>query len=422
MKNGGKIKSRFRELLQKNYWLKQKGYKRVIEELKQRIKAKAAKIKRYKNRIEQFRQNRLFQTDQSRLYKELNGEEAINLAPDKEEAKSFWSDIWSKEVKHNKDAEWLRKIREEQMNKFKQDKIEITVGKVKKALKGMPNWKSPGPDLVQGFWQKNFTAMHDRITVQLKICLETGKTPQWMTKGRTVLILKDIKKGNIVSNYRPITCLPLMWKLLTGMIAEDMYIHLEEKGVFPEEQKGCRKDSRGTNDLLYIDQQILREVKRRKRNLATAWIDYKKAYDNVPHSWIQECLRIFGIADNVVGLLDQSMKTWKTELTSGNEVLGEVEIKMGIFQDDTLSPLLFVLAMIPLTLVLREANAYYEFSNGERINHLFFMDDLKLFARSEKALNSLVQTVSVVSEDVGMKFGIEVCHVSTETRKHHTVR
>ena len=58
--------------------------------------------------------------------------------------------------------------------------------------------------------------------------------------------------------------------------------------------------------------------------------------------------------------------------------------------------------MIPLTLVLRKANAHYEFTNGEKINH-------KLFARSEKALNSLVQTVRVVSEDTGMKFGIEKC-------------
>ena len=161
LKNGGKIKSRFRMLLQKKYWLKQKGYKRVMEELKQRIKAKAANVKRYKNRIEQFRQNRLFKTDQSRLYKELNGEEAVDLAPEKEEAKRFWSDIWSKEVKHNNDAEWLRKLREEQMDRFKQDRIEITIGKVKKVLKGMPNWKSAGPDLVQGFWLKNFTAMHD---------------------------------------------------------------------------------------------------------------------------------------------------------------------------------------------------------------------------------------------------------------------
>ena len=101
-----------------------------------------------KNRIEQFRQNRLFKTDQSRLYKELNGEEAVDLAPEKEEAKRFCSDIWSKKVKYNNDAEWLKKIREEQMDRFKQDRIEITIGKVNKVLKGMPNWKSAGPDLV----------------------------------------------------------------------------------------------------------------------------------------------------------------------------------------------------------------------------------------------------------------------------------
>ena len=177
-----------------------------------------------------------------------------------------------------------------------------------------------------------------------------------------------------------------MWKLLSGIIAEGMFTYLEE-GVFPEEQNVCRRDSRGANDLLYVEQKILREAKRGQINLGTPWIDYIKSYDNLPHSWIQEFLYIFGIADIVVGLLDQSMKTWKTELKSENEVLGEVEIKKGIFQGDTVSPLFFVLAMIPLTLVLKEKNAYYEFSNGERINHLFFMDDLKLFARSEKALN-----------------------------------
>ena len=97
--------ARYREELQKKYWLKEKGYKRVIEELKQRVTAKTAKVRRYKERIKQFRQNKLFQTDQSRLYQELNGEDRSGVSPDKEEAKSFWSNIWSKKINHNSSAE-----------------------------------------------------------------------------------------------------------------------------------------------------------------------------------------------------------------------------------------------------------------------------------------------------------------------------
>ena len=72
---------------------------------------------------------------------------------------------------------------------------------------------------------------------------------------------------------------------------------------------------------------------------------------------------------------------------------------------------MFVLALIPLSFILRKAKAAYEFSESkERINHLLFMDDLKLYSRSDKGLlDSLVQTVRDFSEDIGMEFGIEKC-------------
>ena len=79
-----------------------------------------------------------------------------------------------------------------------------------------------------------------------------------------------------------------MWKLLTGVIADQRYVHLDQKKLLPEEQNGCRKVSRGTNDLLHIDRAVIKEVKSRIKNLAMAWIDYKKTY-MVPHSWIIEC-------------------------------------------------------------------------------------------------------------------------------------
>ena len=97
-------------------------------------------------------------------------------------------------------------------------------------------------------------------------------------------------------------------------------------------------------------------------------------------------------------------------LCAGNSELGEADTKRGIFQRDSLSPLVFVLALIPLSLILRKVKAAYEFSGSkEKINHLLFMDDLKLYSRNEKGLDSLVQTIRGLSEDIGMEFGIEKC-------------
>ena len=68
-----------------------------------------------------------------------------------------------------------------------------------------------------------------------------------------------------------------------------------------------------------------------------AWIDYKKAYDMVPRSWIIECLDLFAVAENIKSFLVNSMENWKVMLCSGNSELGEAEIKRGIFQGDSLS-------------------------------------------------------------------------------------
>ena len=60
------------------------------------------------------------------------------------------------------------------------------------------------------------------------------------------------RQRKAASNYRPITCLPLVWKLLTGVIAE-VYRFLDTNVLLAQEQKGCRRESKRTNDLLFID-------------------------------------------------------------------------------------------------------------------------------------------------------------------------
>ena len=74
----------------------------------------------------------------------------------------------------------------------------------------------------------------------------------------------------------------------------------------------------------------------------------------VPHSWILEAINMFGLADNVCNLLSQSMNHCKTVLTAGDQTLKTVDIKRGIFQGDSLSPLLFIMIMTPLSMILDE--------------------------------------------------------------------
>lgn len=263
--------------------------------------------------------------------------------------------------------------------------------------------------MVQGYWIKKFTSLHDRLANQLNDCFRSGRVPAWMTKGKTVLIQKDKAKGTVVGNYRPITCLPLMWKVLTGIIYHHMYQHLENHGILPQEQKGCRRGTRGTKDHLMLDKMITKNALTKKKNLSMAWIDYKKAYDMVPHSWIHECLKIYGISPRTRKFLENTMPEWRVMLTSANNQLGEVNIKRGIFQGDSLSPLLFVLSMIPMTEALRTTGRGFKYDRNNSINHLLYMDDLKLYAGSTNDVDTLVQTVHTISEDIRMEFGISKC-------------
>ena len=183
---------------------------------------------------------------------------------------------------------------------------------------------------------------------------------------------------------------------------EEIYNSLTSRVLFPEEQKGCRKGSRGTTELLYIDQHILNESKTRQKNLAMAWIEYKRAYNMVPQSWIMNCIKMYKISDVVINFIEKTMKTWRVKLIAGGRSLAEAKIQRGIFQGDALSPLLFIIAMMPLNHTLRKCTAGYKLSRSqEKFNHVMYMDDIKLFAKNENELEALIHAVRIYSQNIG---------------------
>ena len=130
---------------------------------------------------------------------------------------------------NRQNAGWLSEVQDENAAGEAQQEFLITVEKVQRACKNMSPWKATGLDGVQGYWIKGFTTLHGRVAHQLNDIVQSKKVSSWLNKGRTVLIPKDSAEGNTPSNFRPITCLPLMWKLLTSMISNKIYEHMAEK-------------------------------------------------------------------------------------------------------------------------------------------------------------------------------------------------
>ena len=117
------------------------------------------------------------------------------------------------------------------------------------------------------------------------------------------------------------------------------------------------------------------------------------------------------MVDNIVSLFENSKEKRRTELAACNKSLGEVDIRRGIFKGDSFPSLLFVVVLIPLSIFLIEADLGYLTSRNQKLNNLLFMDNLKLYPKSERELDSLIQTVRIFSDYVGMVFGLNKCAV-----------
>ena len=190
--------------------------------------------------------------------------------------------------------------------------------------------------------------------------------------------------------------------------------HINANKIILNEQKGNASNTFDTIDQLIINKMVMDNVKLKQRNISTAWIDYKKAFGSVPHDWIIETLKIHKFDPIATKFLRKKMNKWKTLLhlnhQDGQIKTNHFSINTGIFQADSLSGLLFILSLLPISWLLNTSNIGHRINRqGDIISHLLFVDDLKLFAANDNQLASMIRIVNKFSDDIGMSFGIDKC-------------
>ncbi|CAG5050510.1 unnamed protein product [Parnassius apollo] len=135
-----------------------------IDDLKQRIAAWGKRIRRYTERSTRFNQNRLFQSDQKRLYESLERPmvSGTGPAPNQADTVAFWRGLWSEPVNHS-EGPWTEVVASQCAGITPMDPVIITPDDVAEAVRRAPNWKSPGLDGLHHYWLKgfmgNFTVM-----------------------------------------------------------------------------------------------------------------------------------------------------------------------------------------------------------------------------------------------------------------------
>ena len=241
--------------------------------------------------------------------------------------------------------------------------------------------KAPRLDKLHNFWWNKFTTLYPKVAVAFdKLIIQPENCLDWLINGQTTLIAKKEPTRN-PSNYRLITCLPIMYKILSSIVTSRVSHHINANKIIPTEQKGNVSNTYGTIDQLIINKMVMDNVKLKQRNISTAWLDYKKAFDSVPHDWIIE------------KFLRKKMNNWKMSLHLNHED-GQIKtdhfsINTGIFQGDSPSGFLFILLLLPLSWLLNTSNIGYRINRqGDIISYLLFMDDLKLFAANDNQLAS----------------------------------
>ncbi|CAG5044226.1 unnamed protein product [Parnassius apollo] len=157
-----------------------------IDDLKQKIAAWGKRIRRYTERSIRFNQNRLFQSDQKRLYKSLERSIVSGSGPALNQADTvaFWRSLWSEPVNHN-ESPWTEVVASQCAGITPMDPVIITPDDVAEAVRRAPNWKSPGLDGLHHYWLKGFMVCHAVLVRQFQESLNQKSLPSLFTMGHS---------------------------------------------------------------------------------------------------------------------------------------------------------------------------------------------------------------------------------------------
>ena len=181
-------------------------------------------------------------------------------AADKEEVENFWREICWKEVQHNE----LCRIKNQYQQNPSMQWSPVCEKDVAEALRTTLIWKAPGRDQIASFLLKHLTDTHKPVAALFNKLIEADQITKWLTAGVIFLIPKNENTEN-PKNYRTVTCVPTIYKLVTSIICRRMQKYMDDENLIPKEKKCAAVGQKNTKISCYFQKQSYKNVNTRKK-------------------------------------------------------------------------------------------------------------------------------------------------------------
>ena len=270
---------------------------------------------------------------------------------------NFWKDILQNEASFNDKAEWLQKLKKTYCRNVTVTNYNIDQRILDKVIKKIQINKAPGSDLINGYWYKSLTSYRYQLSALFNQQIHfDSPLPTLLSAAHTVLLPNSTER-QIAKNYRPIACLNVMYKLYSSCINQYLMDHVYKNNIVTPEQAAGKKRVWGTVEQLLINKSILKEVRLMRRNLVAVWLDYRKAFNSISHSWLHHALKLTKFPNHLLTEIKKLTESWYTKLNLNGKddsiVSNVIRKTTGICQSGSLSVILFVLALNPFSHLLR---------------------------------------------------------------------
>lgn len=217
----------------------------------------------------------------------------------------------------------------------------ITAAELTDVIKSMKNVGGGVDGINAKIFKATYESILHKLTYFINICLRNGRFPDNLK----IAVIKPVYKSGdkyCMNNYRPISILPYISKLLEKIIYERLMKHLTANDILDEHQFGFRKKLSTYMPILLLQEKITKAFEN-KNTVCGIYLDLKKAFDTVDHGILLSKMFLYGLR----GKLFHIIKSYLTNRLQCVEYLNTksatLEVEIGVPQGSILGPLLFIL-------------------------------------------------------------------------------